>query len=378
MRRGATQKSVLLFCTSLVFVSFVSWCEIQPSELDRLVKTIRLPEGFSISVFASGIEGARSFAIGDKCTIFVGTRDLGKVYALVDANKDGYAEGVYTIARNLASPNGVAFWNGSLYVAEIARIIRLDNIESTLANPGKPVVVYDKLPKDTAHGWKYIKFGPDGKLYVPVGAPCNACIPPLPVYASLHRMNADGTGFETFASGIRNTVGFDWNPITKELWFTDNGRDSLGDELPPDELNYAPEKGLNFGFPYVLGNGALDPDFGKLAKPDAYRKPAITLGPHVASLGMIFYTGSMFPPEYKGKIFIAEHGSWNRSVPIGYRVTLVTLDGNKAIRYDVFASGWLTKGSAWGRPVDVLNMPDGSILVSDDSAGAVYRISYKK
>ncbi len=360
----------------LFSLTFYSWGQTSETDLERLLKTISLPGGFSIRVFASGIQGARSLALGDKGTVFVGTRDFGKVYALADANKDAYAEKTYTIARNLNSPNGIAFRDGSLYIAEINRITRMDDIEKTLTNPGKPVLVYDKLPRDGAHGWKYIKFGPDGKLYVPVGAPCNACVSSDPVYAALHRMNPDGTGFETFAKGIRNTVGFAWNPLTKELWFTDNGRDNLGDDVPPDELNYAPSQGLDFGFPYILGNGTRDPEFGRDKNPADYRQPAMRLGPHVAALGMTFYQGSMFPKEYGNRIFIAEHGSWNRSVPIGYRITTVTLDGNKAVKYEVFASGWLAQTLAWGRPVDVLVMPDGSILVSDDKAGAVYRIAF--
>lgn len=378
LSRQARGVFILSVIICLACVSWLSWGQTREKELVQLLRRIELPRGFSIAVYASGIQGARSLAIGTNGTIFVGTRDFGRVYALVDANHDMYAEKTYTIASNLNSPNGVAFRNGSLYIAEINRITRLDNIEENLAKPGAPVTVFDKLPRDGAHGWKYIKFGPDGKLYVPVGAPCNVCIPGQTIYASLNRMNPDGSGFESFARGIRNTVGFDWNPLTRELWFTDNGRDYLGDNIPPDELNYAPVKNLDFGFPYILGNGDPDPEFGKNKNPLDYISPAMQLGPHVAALGMTFYTGKMFPAEYGSKIFIAEHGSWNRSTKIGYRLTVVTLDGKKASNYEIFASGWLDRGSVWGRPVDVLNLPDGSIIVSDDYAGALYRISYGK
>jgi glucose/arabinose dehydrogenase len=270
----------------------------------------------------------------------------------------------------------VAFREGALYVAEINRVLRYDGIEARLSDPPKPVVVNDGFPRDEHHGWKFIRFGPDGMLYVPVGAPCNVCERDDPRYASILRMRPDGTGLEVFASGVRNTVGFDWNPYTKELWFTDNGRDLMGDDLPPDELNRAPRKGLHFGFPYIHGKGTPDPDFGGRGKPRNFTPPEWELPAHVASLGMRFYTGTMFPDGYRGRIFIAEHGSWNRSSPIGYRVTVVRVEGNRAASYETFAEGWLKGGKAWGRPVDVQAMPDGSLLVSDDHGGRIYRITY--
>ncbi|MBM2839395.1 MAG: sorbosone dehydrogenase [Deltaproteobacteria bacterium] len=273
-------------------------------------------------------------------------------------------------------PNGVAFRDGSLYVAEVSRVLRYDNIESRLKNPPQPVVVNDSFPKETHHGWKFIRFGPDGMLYVPVGAPCNVCEKEDKRYGSIMRMKPDGSGLEIFAKGIRNTVGFDWDPLTKELWFTDNGRDMLGYDIPPDELNHAPRTGMYFGFPYFHGKEIHDPDYSEGRNPEEFTPPAMELGPHVASLGMRFYTGDMFPKEYRNHIFIAEHGSWNRSTPIGYRVTLVRLEDGKAAKYEVFAEGWLQRGKAWGRPVDVQVMPDGALLVSDDMAGAIYRISY--
>lgn len=339
---------------------------------------VRLPQGFSISLYSGNVPGARSLALGKNGTVFVGTRGEGKVYALVDNNRDGRADRVFTIVSGLNEPNGVAFRDGSLYVAEISRVIRFDGIEQRLANPPKPVVVNDSFPTKSLHGWKFIRFGPDGKLYVPVGAPCNICDKWDRRFASIMRMEPDGRNLEIFARGVRNTVGFDWNPLTRELWFTDNGRDWLGDDMPPDELNRAPRAGLHFGFPYWHGRSIPDPKYGKKMKQGEFVPPERELGPHVASLGMRFYTGSMFPAEYRNQILIAEHGSWNRSDPLGYRITLVRLKGNRAVSYEVFAEGWLRDGNAWGRPVDLQVMPDGSLLVSDDRAGAVYRITYRR
>ncbi len=341
---------------------------------------IRLPEGFTIQVYAPDVPGARSMAQGPKGVLFVGTRDEGNVYAVLDRDGDHKAERVLTIARGLNMPNGVAFKDGALYVAEVSRVLRFDAIARWIERPEgnpKPVVVNDGFPKDRHHGWKFIRFGPDGMLYVPVGAPCNVCEQRDPRYASITRIKADGTGLEVFARGVRNTVGFDWHPGTKELWFTDNGRDLMGDDVPPDELNRAPSKGLHFGFPHCHGGHIADPKFGRDRGCSEFVPPAMRLGPHVAALGMRFYTGKTFPASYQGQIFIAEHGSWNRSVPIGYRVTLVTLEGGRAVRYETFAEGWLQGRQAWGRPVDVEVMPDGALLVSDDRAGAIYRIAYE-
>jgi glucose/arabinose dehydrogenase len=342
------------------------------------LKSIRVPPGFSIQMYAAKVPGARSMTLGDRGTVFVGSRKQGNVYALVDRDGDHKAEEVIVVAKGLNNPNGVAFRNGALYVAEISRILRFDGIESRLSDPGPPVVVNDDFPKDTDHGWKFIAFGPDGMLYVPVGAPCNVCDREDPRYASIMRMQPDGSGLETFARGVRNTVGFDWDPDTKELWFTDNGRDWLGDDLPPDELNHAPVKGLHFGFPYWHGKDIPDPEFGDGRKAGEFVPPAQELGPHVASLGMRFYTGAMFPERYRKQIFIAEHGSWNRSTRIGYRVSVVRLEDGRGKGYEVFAEGWLSAGEVRGRPVDVLVMPDGSLLVSDDKAGAIYRIIYRE
>ena len=358
------------------------------AESDLPLDSIRLPEGFRIAVYAAGVPGARSMARSPSGVLYVGSRGAGNVYAVIDKDGDHRAERVVTIASGLSSPNGVAFREGDLYVAEISRVLRFEGIEGKLDDPPEPVVVTDDYPSDRHHGWKYIAFGPDGWLYVPVGAPCNNCKSRDPIYASITRIRPDGSNREIYAEGVRNTVGFTWHPETGELWFTDNGRDMLGNDVPPDELNRAPEKGLHFGYPYCHGGDISDPEFGvdRGGRGESetacarYVAPAQNLGPHVAALGLEFYTGEMFPAEYRGQLFIAEHGSWNRDDPIGYRITLVRLDGNRATSYDVFASGWLPgddEDAAWGRPVDLELLPDGSMLVSDDGAGAIYRITYE-
>ncbi len=334
---------------------------------------IKLPPGFSIEVYSDQVPNARSLAMGAQGTLFVGTRTEGKVYAL--QTRESGEKVVHTIASDLNMPNGVAFHEGDLYVAEVSRILRFDDIESSLASPPAPQII-DGFPTDRHHGWKYIAFGPDGKLYVPIGAPCNIC--DEQGYAVIIRMNADGSAREVFARGVRNTVGFTWHPGTGEMWFTDNGRDWLGDDQPPCELNRAEKAGLHFGYPFCHGGTIEDPEFGHLADCSDAIAPAAALGPHVAPLGVKFYTGMMFPAEYRNQIFIAEHGSWNRSEKIGYRIVLVRLDGNRAISYEPFAEGWLRGDEVSGRPVDLMVLDDGSMLVSDDEAGAIYRITYSQ
>jgi glucose/arabinose dehydrogenase len=336
---------------------------------------IKLPPGFKISLYADSVPGARSMALSPGGTLFVGTRD-SKVYALPNRRQNKRADEVIILADGLNTPNGVAFRDGALYVAEINRILRFDNIESRLHLPPDPVVVNDRFPADRHHGWKFIRFGPDGLLYVPVGAPCNICEPDAERYAAIFRMKPDGSVLEQYARGVRNTVGFDWDPDTNELWFTDNGRDWMGNNAPPDELNHAPRPGMHFGYPYCHGLAISDGDFGGKRRCEEFTPAARELGPHVASLGMRFYTGKMFPESYRKQIFIAEHGSWNRIPPIGYRIMLVRLSGGQALSYEVFAEGWLGGLAAWGRPVDVQEMPDGALLVSDDKAGVIYRIAY--
>ncbi len=340
------------------------------------LETIELPPGFAIDIYADNVPGCRSLALSPQGTLFAGTRGEGRVYALRDNDGDQRAETVITLAEGLNLPNGVAFKDGALFVAEVSRVLKFPDIEKRLTDPGAPQVVNDSFPAERSHGWKFMRFGPDGLLYIPVGAPCNICNPGDP-YASILRMGADGSGLTVFARGIRNTVGFDWPPLTRELWFTDNGRDLLGDDLPPDELNRAPAAGLHFGYPFRHGRDIVDPRYGRDIADTRVVPPARELAPHAAALGMRFYTGRMFPEQYRNQIFIAEHGSWNRSTPIGYRITLVTLQGNIATDYTVFAQGWLQGAGAWGRPVDLLVMPDGSLLVSDDRAGVIYRIWYR-
>nr|WP_233752741.1 sorbosone dehydrogenase family protein [Flavilitoribacter nigricans] len=347
-------------------------------ESDLPIDSLQLPPGFKLQVFAEEVKNARSLELSPNGTLFVGTRGEGKLYALRDENGDFRADTVYTLAEDLTMPNGVAFRNGSLYVAERSRILRYDDIEAHLDNPPEPVVIYDQYPDEKQHGWKYIAFGPDGKLYVPVGAPCNVCESEEEIFASLTRMDPDGSNFEIVQHGIRNTVGFTWHPETGELWFTDNGRDRMGDDVPYCELNRAPENGMHFGFPYCHQGDVPDPEFGAKRDCSEFTPPAYKLGPHVAPLGLEFYTADQFPAEYRGNIIIAEHGSWNRSKKSGYRLMMATLNGNEVVSYEPFIEGWLNQESddVWGRPVDVELMPDGSLLISDDFADAIYRVTY--
>jgi len=343
------------------------------SALASRLSLLKLPPGFRIAVWADDLPDARSLAVSPSGTVFVGSRDAGVVRALRDTDGDGRADERHVLARGLEMPNGVAFRDGALYVAEISRISRFDDIEARLAAPPQPVVLRDDYPTDRHHGWKFIAFGPDGWLYVPVGAPCNVCAVQDP-YASITRLSADGRTREIHARGVRNTVGFDWNPTTGDLWFTDNGRDLLGDDLPPDEVDRAPRAGLDFGFPRCHGRSVVDPAFGQPGACEASVAPEVELPAHVAALGLRFYTGAQLPAKYRGDAFVCLHGSWNRSVPDGYRVERLRFDGGRVVGREVFVSGWLQGERAWGRPVDVAQARDGSLLVSDDAAGAIYRI----
>ncbi|HTV17521.1 MAG TPA: PQQ-dependent sugar dehydrogenase [Polyangiaceae bacterium] len=341
---------------------------------------LKLAPGFSIEVYAAEVPHARSLALGPKGVVFASNRQEGdKVYAVVDSNGDHKADAVKVVASGLDTPNGIAYRNGSLFIAEVGRLLRIDGIDGKLDNPPKPKVVTEQLPKEKWHGWRYIAFGPDGLLYIPIGAPCNLCERDDPRFASIARMKADGTGLEVFAAGVRNSVGFDWHPQTKELWFTDNGRDELGDDKPGDELNRASKAGLHFGFPYCHQGNIVDPSFGNGKSCSSYEAPARVLGAHVAALGMRFYTGKMFPEKYRNSIILAEHGSWNRAPKDGYRVMAAQLDGNQVTAYEPIVEGWLDKQTdqVSGRPVDVQQLDDGSLLVSDDFRGALYRITYK-
>ncbi len=347
---------------------------------DLPLDQLKLPEGFEISVFADSIVNARSLCYSPNGTLFVSTRSEGNVYALKDMDGDYKVDKRYTIFKGGNMPNGVAIKDGDLYIAEVNRILKITDIESKLDNPGTPSVVYDQYPTDKHHGWKYIAFGPDGKLYVPVGAPCNICESKDPIYASMTRINPDGTGMEVVQSGIRNSVGFDWHPMTKQLYFTDNGRDMMGDDVPECELNRAPMDRMHFGFPYCHQGDTPDPEFGKLKKCEDFTPPVAKLGPHTAPLGMTFYTGDQFPSYYKNQIFIARHGSWNRSKKSGYDIVLATLNDDGSVK-DIkpFITGWLDTNTddVWGRPVDLEILPDGSMLISDDYADVIYRVYFK-
>ncbi|MBI4526806.1 MAG: PQQ-dependent sugar dehydrogenase [Deltaproteobacteria bacterium] len=345
-----------------------------PAPPDKLpLAQLKAPKGFKIDLYASGISNARSLRLGDKGTVFVSNRQLDKVYAIVD--RDGKRE-AKVIASGMDRPNGLAFQNGTLYIAEGTKISKIEKIEENLGNPPQPVVIYDDLPNHQSHGWKFMAIGPDNKLYFNVGAPCNICIPPEE-NAQIRRINLDGSGVEVVARGVRQSVGFDWHPVTKELYFTDNGRDWLSEDLPEDELNRVTKLGQHFGFPYCHQGNFTDREVGWGRSCDEFVKPVALLGPHSAALGMRFYTGRMFPPAYRHAIFIARHGSWNRTKKIGGDVVVAKLNKDGTVKsIEPFLSGFLQNNQYSGRPVDVQLMKDGSLLVSDDYAGAVYRITY--
>lgn len=370
MRRAAC-----LFLTFLFSLSTAACAE----PLEAVLSRIKLPPGFSIAVYSDQTPEARSMTLGEDGTVYVGSLTVGKVYALRDEDGDGRAERVIVVASGLNMPSGVAYQQGDLYIAEISRIVKLKDITHRLNEPPPPVLVADAYPNQRSHGWKYLRVGPDGKLYAPVGAPCNICLSDDPMFASLTRIDLDGRNLEIHAHGIRNTVGFDWHPDSGELYFTDNGRDWLGDDLPPEELNKISRPGLHFGYPYCHAGDVPDPEFGKQKACDEFTAPAFKFPAHVAPLGIHFYRGKQFPSNYHGQLFVAQHGSWNRSQPQGYRVTLVRFTAGHPVSEEPFAEGWLgPDGKAAGRPVDVQELRDGSLLVSDDQRGVVYRIAYKR
>ena len=361
-----------------IFFSLLAACCTQVSASDDFsekLAQIKLPPGFEIHLYAEGVKNARQLALGDHGTVFAGSRKAGLVHAVVDRDGDHFAERKYVIDQDLQMPSGVEFKFGSLYVGAVDRILRYDDIESWLDQPPEPDIVTDGFPDKTHHGWKYLRFGPDSLLYVPVGAPCNMC--DEPGFAQIRRIFADGSGDEVYAQGVRNSVGLAFHPDTHDLWFTDNGRDLMGDDVPGDELNYAPDAGMHFGYPYCHQGDTPDPEFGEGKTCTDYTAPALILDAHVAALGLTFYTGGMFPDSYVNQLFIAQHGSWNRSEKSGYNILLVTFDDDGNVTgSEVFASGWLQGQDNWGRPNDVLQMPDGSLLISDDQAGAIYRITW--
>jgi len=370
-------KLILSILISIFFLSFSQ----PPLPIDRL----KLPPGFKIEVIAR-VGGARQISISPRGIIFVGSRG-GVVNALLPIGPGRYETVV--IARGLNTPNGVHFHNGILYVGLVDRILRYPDIENRIRNPPEPTIVAT-FPTDRSHGWKYIKVH-NNRLYVPVGAPCNTCNV-SDAHAALFSVNLNGTDRRVIARGIRNTVGFDWDPETGNLWFTENGRDNWGNDTPPDELNHVPVEGRHYGFPYCYGKNLVDSQFNREGNCNAYVPATYELGPHVAALGLSFYTGTRFPQQYRNNIIFAEHGSWNRQIPIGYRVMWVNKNDRTPQSYKVFIDGWLNLPNsvkltdvseekdtpyAWGRPVDVLNAPDGSIFISDDKAGAIYRVFYE-
>jgi glucose/arabinose dehydrogenase len=334
---------------------------------------LKLPPGFSIEVYASGVANARSLREGEKGTVFVGSRLLDKVYAIRAGGHE-----VKVIATGLHRPNGVAFHDGTLYIAELSQISKIDGIEDHLDNPPKPTVIYTDLPSDEAHGWKFISIGPDNKLYVPVGQPGNNVLHDA-AHGQIRRMNLDGTGAEVVALGVRNSVGFDWNPVSKQMYFTDNGRDWMSEDVPEDELNRLTKVGEDFGAPYCYQGNISDPEFGWGHSCSEFTPPVALMGAHTASLGLRFYTGSMFPKEYKNAMFVARHGSWNRTHKLGGDVVVVKLNADGTVKsVQPFLTGFIADNNYLGRPVDVQPLKDGSLLVSDDWNGAVYRITYGK
>lgn len=359
------------------FSLLLGLCFFETGHTGPNLDLLSLPPGFKIEIYAQGVENARQMVRGEQGTVFVGSRRAGKLWAVSDNDGDQRAEQVRLIDQDLKMPSGLEFKNGALYVGALERVLRYDEIESRLDQPPEPVLVTDALPDNEHHGWKYLRFGPDGKLYIPVGVPCNIC--DEKGFGEIRRMSPDGSDMEVFALGVRNSVGLAFHPENGQLWFTDNGRDMLGDDLPADELNHAPKRGMHFGIPYCHQGDLLDDEFGKGKDCADYTPPAAKLDPHGAALGLVFYTGDMFPEEYKNRLFIALHGSWNRSEKSGYKLLVLDVksDGT-VVDTAVFASGWLQGEEAWGRPNDVLVMPDGALLVSDDKAGVIYRISYKQ
>ncbi|NHF59954.1 sorbosone dehydrogenase family protein [Flavobacteriaceae bacterium TP-CH-4] len=388
-----TQRMMTLLAISLLLAACKEQKDETPKEVEEPlvqyvepisklpIERLKLPDGFKIEVYADSIDGARSMAMGENGTLFVGTRNENKVYAIQDRDQDYKADKVMVLDTTLEVPNGIAYRNGSLYVAEVNRLLRYDDIEAQLDNPPQPTVVYDDYPTEFHHGWKYIAFGPDDKLYVPVGAPCNICDSTVSDqrFATITRMDPDGSNREIYAHGVRNSVGFSWHPKTNEFYFTDNGRDMMGDDVPPCELNRVTEAGQHFGYPFCHGGTIKDPEFGNQRPCSDFVAPVQPLGAHVAPLAVKFYTGDMFPEKYKDYAFIAEHGSWNRSKKVGYRISLVQLADNEAVAYETFLDGWLDEASQeqFGRPVDLLFLNDGSLLISDDYGDAIYRVTYE-
>ena len=359
----------LTICLSILFLTNIVYA--------ASIKQLTVPSNFKLHVFAENVENARQMALGDQGTIFVGSRDKGNVYALQDTDGDFLIDKKITIASNLLMPSGLAFKNGDLYVAAVSQILKYTDIEKNLTRNLKPQVVFDNLPNKRHHGWKYIDFSPAGELFVPVGAPCNVCDEDDERFSTILKVIPGTDEYSVYAHGVRNSVGFDWHPTSGELWFSDNGRDMMGDDIPPCELNRATTSNLHFGFPYVHAGSIIDPEFFNGHDFTKFQTPALSLGAHVAPLGIHFYQGKMFPKNYHHQLFVAEHGSWNRSKKSGYRVMVAKLENNQVVSYEPIITGFLDGERTLGRPVAFLELADGSLLISDDFADKIYRLTYK-
>jgi len=360
----------LIHLIILQSVTLLAHAQTSPLPLEK----IKLPPGFTISVWAK-VPDARAMTLGDNGTVFIGSKSAGNVYAITQHNGQ---QQVHVIAGRLKEPTGVTFLNRALYVATPKHILRFRDIEQNLENPVIPEAIPITLLDQNTHSPGYLAAGPDSKLYLSVIAPCNVCEVDPNQFALIAVMQPDGSNLEIFAHGVRHSAGFDWHPTQKTLWFTDISRNWMGDNLPPDELNHAPEKAMHFGFPYCHGNTILDPKFGAKRGCEKFTAPVLDLDPHVAPMGMRFYTGELFPEQYHQQIFVAKSGSWNRREKTGYEIESIQIKDNQVLNKQIFASGWLDNNEAWGRPVDLLIMPDGTMLVSDDIAGVIYRIHYQK
>lgn len=344
-----------------------------------ILQRLKVPDGFTIEMFAEGIKNAREMAYSPKHNVvYVGSFREGKLYALKDVNGDGKADNRWVLAKGLNMPTGIAYHDGDLYVAVVNQILRFEDVDKRLDSP-KSSVFFDGFPSDRHHGWKFLRFSPDGKsLIVPVGAPCNVCEAPTDKHSRIFALDMKSKKLTLLAEGVRNSVGFDFHPDTGLLWFSDNGRDMMGDDIPPDEINVISKKGEHFGYPYFHGGDVADPKFSKGKKQSDYVAPVLKLGAHVAPLGIHFYRGSQYPKQYHKQLFIAEHGSWNRTKKAGYKVGVATIKGNTVSDYRPFVTGFMANEETFGRPVALLELPDGSLLISDDFADAIYRVSYKK
>ena len=366
--RGRTLLTALLFCLILLFAPFTK-------SLNLPLEKLKLPSGFQISIYAE-LQNPRQLAVSDYGIVYAGSLRAGNLYRLTDRDSNGVAESIQIIDNDLKLPTGVAFYNGDLYVGAVNEILVYKNIDHRFESKPEPIVLYDELPTETHHGWKYLGFSPNGRLYFNVGAPCNVCKPTNPWFATIMRISIDTPHLQPqiFAHGVRNSVGFDWHPETEEFWFTDNGRDLLGDHTPQCELNRAAKAGLHFGFPYLHGSDEIDPKFGAPHFPT--ESPVKELGPHTAPLGIKFYEGKMFPKKYRGKMLIAKHGSWNRTQEAGHTGYNISLFDPETGITSTLIEGWLQGNKAWGRPSDIAEMPDGSVLISDAHGNVIYRLTY--